>query len=177
MKLKDERGFLRDCVNGSTRLWRCRMRASCSLTRHAVFQYIHAYQANRTLSPLQIKPLTEEEKKQKLAELKERMAAKKAAKAKEEAKESVANEAIRRKAGRVRQMRPKERHPSVPVAETLTLFVGHECDSGGDETEGAHQGGREEATRCASPSRHLAPETNQHAHAQRNSRTRRPARQ
>ena len=67
-----------------------------------MFQYICAYQADRTLFSLQIKPLTEEEKKQKLAELKERMAAKKAAKAKEEAKESVANEAIRRKAGRVR---------------------------------------------------------------------------
>ncbi|KAL4249933.1 Ubiquitin-related domain-containing protein [Abortiporus biennis] len=48
----------------------------------------------------EIKPLTEEEKKQKLAELKEKMTAKRAAKAKEEAKESVANEAIRRKAGR-----------------------------------------------------------------------------
>ncbi|KAI0714153.1 ubiquitin-related domain-containing protein [Cerioporus squamosus] len=48
----------------------------------------------------EIRPLTEEEKKQRLAELKERMAAKKAAKAKEEAKESIANEAIRRKAGK-----------------------------------------------------------------------------
>ena len=45
--------------------------------------------------------MTEEEKKQKLAELKERLAAKRAAKAKEEAKESLANEAIRRKAGKV----------------------------------------------------------------------------
>ncbi|KAI0358218.1 hypothetical protein OH77DRAFT_1421525 [Trametes cingulata] len=48
----------------------------------------------------EIRPLTEEEKKQKLAELKEKLAAKRAAKAKEEAKESLANEAIRRKAGR-----------------------------------------------------------------------------
>ncbi|KAI8996496.1 ubiquitin-related domain-containing protein [Trametes punicea] len=48
----------------------------------------------------EIRPLTEEEKKQKLAELKERLAAKRAAKAKEEAKESLANEAIRRKAGK-----------------------------------------------------------------------------
>ena len=46
--------------------------------------------------------MTEEEKKQKLAELRERMAAKKAVKAKEEAKETIANEAIRRKAGKVR---------------------------------------------------------------------------
>ena len=49
----------------------------------------------------QIKPLTEEEKKQKLAELREKMAAKRAAKAKEEAKEHLANEAIRRKSGKV----------------------------------------------------------------------------
>ncbi len=52
----------------------------------------------------QIKPLTEEEKRQRLAELKERMAAKRAAKAKEEAKETIANEAIRRKAGKVRRL-------------------------------------------------------------------------
>ncbi|KAI0343360.1 hypothetical protein BDW22DRAFT_1356997 [Trametopsis cervina] len=48
----------------------------------------------------EIKPLTEEEKKQKLAELREKMAAKRAAKAKEEAKEFKANEAIRRKTGK-----------------------------------------------------------------------------
>jgi UBX domain-containing protein 1/4 len=45
--------------------------------------------------------LTEEEKKQKLAELREKMAAKRAVKAKEEAKEQKANEAIRRKSGKV----------------------------------------------------------------------------
>ena len=49
----------------------------------------------------QIKPLTEEEKKQKLADLREKMAVKRAAKAKEEAKEAQANEAIRRKSGKV----------------------------------------------------------------------------
>ncbi|KAI0766164.1 ubiquitin-related domain-containing protein [Trametes elegans] len=48
----------------------------------------------------EIKPLTEEEKKQKLAELREKLAAKRAVKAKEDAKETLANEAIRRKAGR-----------------------------------------------------------------------------
>ncbi|KAI0641992.1 ubiquitin-related domain-containing protein [Trametes meyenii] len=48
----------------------------------------------------EIKPLTEEEKKQKLAELREKMTAKRAVKAKEDAKENLANEAIRRKAGR-----------------------------------------------------------------------------
>lgn len=47
----------------------------------------------------EIKPLTEEEKKQKLAELRQRMQEKKAAKAVEEAKEARANEMIRRKGG------------------------------------------------------------------------------
>jgi len=48
----------------------------------------------------QIKPLTEEEKKQKLAELREKMAAKRSVKAEQEAKEARANEAIRRKSGK-----------------------------------------------------------------------------
>jgi len=45
--------------------------------------------------------LTEEEKKQKLAELKEKMAEKRAVKAKQEAEEHKANEALRRKGGQV----------------------------------------------------------------------------
>ena len=49
-----------------------------------------------------IKPLTEDEKKQKLAELRDKMAEKRANKAAEEAKEAKANELIRRKAGKVR---------------------------------------------------------------------------
>ncbi|PCH44531.1 hypothetical protein WOLCODRAFT_139057 [Wolfiporia cocos MD-104 SS10] len=54
----------------------------------------------------EIKPLTEEERNQKLAELREKMAAKRAVKAKEEARENLANEAIRRKAGRdINQLR------------------------------------------------------------------------
>ncbi|KAG8930081.1 hypothetical protein FRC02_004652 [Tulasnella sp. 418] len=48
----------------------------------------------------EIKPLTEEEKKQRLAELKERMAKKRAVKAEEDAKDAKANEALRRKAGK-----------------------------------------------------------------------------
>ncbi|KAI1790270.1 ubiquitin-related domain-containing protein [Ganoderma leucocontextum] len=48
----------------------------------------------------EIKLLTEEEKKQKLAELREKMDVKRAVKAKEDAKENLANEAIRRKAGK-----------------------------------------------------------------------------
>ncbi|KAF9466174.1 ubiquitin-related domain-containing protein [Collybia nuda] len=48
----------------------------------------------------EIKPLTEEEKKQKLEELREKMAEKRAKKAVEEAKEAKINENIRRKAGK-----------------------------------------------------------------------------
>ncbi|VDC05182.1 unnamed protein product [Peniophora sp. CBMAI 1063] len=47
----------------------------------------------------EIKPLTEEEKKQRLADLREKMAAKRAVKAKQEAEEAKANELIRRKGG------------------------------------------------------------------------------
>ncbi|KAF8606040.1 hypothetical protein BDV93DRAFT_438020 [Ceratobasidium sp. AG-I] len=47
----------------------------------------------------EIKPLTEEEKKERLSELRARMEEKKAAKAAEEAKEARANELIRRKGG------------------------------------------------------------------------------
>ncbi|OAX35414.1 DNA-binding protein [Rhizopogon vinicolor AM-OR11-026] len=47
-----------------------------------------------------VKPLTEEEKKQKLAELREKMAAKRSVKSEQEAKEARANEAIRRKSGK-----------------------------------------------------------------------------
>ena len=50
----------------------------------------------------QIKPLTEEEKQQKLADLRDKMNEKRAKKAAEEAKEAKANELIRRKAGKVR---------------------------------------------------------------------------
>jgi predicted deacetylase len=51
---------------------------------------------------IKIKPLTEEEKSQKLAELRDKMGEKRALKAAEEAKEAKANELIRRKAGKVR---------------------------------------------------------------------------
>jgi len=48
----------------------------------------------------EVKPLTEEEKKQRLDELRERMAEKRARKAVEDAKESKANENLRRKQGK-----------------------------------------------------------------------------
>lgn len=58
----------------------------------------------RLINPVQIKPLTEEEKQQKLAELREKMAEKRAKKSIEEAKEAKANEALRRKAGKVSKL-------------------------------------------------------------------------
>ncbi|KZO92852.1 hypothetical protein CALVIDRAFT_540517 [Calocera viscosa TUFC12733] len=48
----------------------------------------------------EIKPLTEEERKERLEELRQRMAGKRAVKAKEEADENKKNEAIRRRAGK-----------------------------------------------------------------------------
>lgn len=53
----------------------------------------------------QIKPLTEEEKAEKLKELREKMAAKRAKKAEEELKEQKVNENLRRKSGKVRLIR------------------------------------------------------------------------
>ena len=49
----------------------------------------------------QIKPLTEEEKKEKLAELRAKMAAKRAVKAEEDAKEAKENAKLRRKQDKV----------------------------------------------------------------------------
>ena len=48
----------------------------------------------------QIKPLTEEEKKERLAELRQRMDEKRARKKEEELKEQKVNENLRRKAGK-----------------------------------------------------------------------------
>ena len=55
---------------------------------------------------IKIKPLTEEEKKAKLAELREKMAQKRAAKQTQELLENKANEAIKRKAAKVRAKYP-----------------------------------------------------------------------
>lgn len=69
-----------------------------------------------------IKPLTEEEKKQRLEELREKMAEKRAKKAVEEAKEHKANEALRRKAGKVRML--STCYPAAPVEHAF--LVGYE---------------------------------------------------
>jgi len=56
---------------------------------------------DRLLILIQIKPLTEEEKKQKLEDLRVKMAEKRATKAKQELLENKANEMIKRKAAKV----------------------------------------------------------------------------
>lgn len=57
----------------------------------------------------QVKPLTEEEKQEKLAELRAKMAAKRTIKAEEDAKEAKAGEQIRRKQGKVRSIEKSPR--------------------------------------------------------------------
>ena len=64
---------------------------------------------------LKIKPLTEEERQQKLAELRDKMTEKRARKAAEEAKEAKANELIRRKAGKVRTI--LDPHIALPLPQ------------------------------------------------------------
>lgn len=58
-------------------------------------------------------PLTEEERKQKLEELRQKMAEKRAKKAVEEAQENKVNDALRRKAGKVRVVRLSDENPSL----------------------------------------------------------------
>ena len=70
--------------------------------RCVLSHFVHILLSTGAFIYLKIKPLTEEEKSQKLAELREKMTEKRARKAAEEAKEAKANELIRRKAGKVR---------------------------------------------------------------------------
>ncbi|KII86020.1 hypothetical protein PLICRDRAFT_165647 [Plicaturopsis crispa FD-325 SS-3] len=71
--------------------------------RNAELANFHASKSGHTNfaeSTEEIKPLTPEEKAARLAELREKMAIKRAKKAEEEARENKVNEAIRRKAGK-----------------------------------------------------------------------------
>lgn len=86
----------------------------------------------------QIQPLTEEEKKEKLAELRAKMAAKRAVKAEEDAKEALANEKIRRKQGNVGRILTTS-----SISFDLTLVFrcsGREQDQGRVEGKGDRQG-------------------------------------
>lgn len=65
----------------------------------------------------EIKPLTEEEKKQKLEELKERLKSKRAQKSVQEAAENKANEVIRRKAGKDLQKLKEEQQAKEIIKE------------------------------------------------------------
>lgn len=64
----------------------------------------HLLTSYHITNPLQIKPLTEEEKRQKLAELRQKMAEKRAQSNVKEVEDAKSNEALRRKAGKVRKM-------------------------------------------------------------------------
>ena len=79
-----------------------RARSVRGVHRGGGFSPYHVDSTTATDDAVKIKPLTEEERQQKLAELREKMTEKRARKAAEEAKEAKANELIRRKAGKVR---------------------------------------------------------------------------
>lgn len=88
-----------------TRRWRITMprRAAMISSRNLRKRFVSRGVCAVSLTPddPQIKPLTEEEKQQKLTELREKIAAKRSVKAQQEAVEARANEAIRRKSGKV----------------------------------------------------------------------------
>jgi hypothetical protein len=83
-----------------------------------------------TYDSRKIKPLTEEEKNQKLVELREKMSEKRAKKAAEEAKEAKANELIRRKAGKVRTkttlLLPRRRQANQKKKKRASLIIAQE---------------------------------------------------
>ncbi|KAK0489346.1 hypothetical protein IW261DRAFT_1444463 [Armillaria novae-zelandiae] len=78
--------------------------------RNTALANFHAEKSGHTAfeeSTEEVKPLTEEEKNAKLAELREKMAGKRAMKAAEEAVEHKENEKIRRKAGKIEEAKAK----------------------------------------------------------------------
>jgi hypothetical protein len=100
---------------------------------------------------LQVKPLTEEEKKQKLAELRDKMSEKRMRKAEEEAKEAKANELIRRKAGKVRV---GTRFACQTASDESALWIaGGLADQRRSEEQTDSEGSRSEAPRFVLPSR------------------------
>lgn len=100
--------------------------------------------SDTSLTTTQIKPLTEEEKKAKLAELREKLAAKRAVQSKEDEKSARANEASR-------QIRIILR-PSCWLTRTGSSTKGRSGrgeDQGGSAAQGDQQGGGAEAERWA----------------------------
>lgn len=82
---------------------------------------------------VQVKPLTEEEKKEKLQELRAKMSEKRSKKAEEEAKEHKANEALRRKAGKVPIMSLRD--------DGRLILAGYGKSQGGYESQAGYQRG------------------------------------
>lgn len=96
------------------------------VNRRGAFISLDSQESPLLIKPFKIKPLTEEEKQQKLAELRDKMAEKRANKAAEEAKEAKANELIRRKAGKVRTV-----NPSLPSSRQHNSHTGNSAGQRG----------------------------------------------
>ena len=92
-----------------------RARSVRGVYRGGAFSPRHVNSTTATNDAPQIKPLTEEERQKKLAELRDKMTEKRARKAAEEAKEAKANELIRRKAGKVRTI--LDPHIALPLLQ------------------------------------------------------------
>lgn len=109
----------------------------------------------------EVKPLTEEEKQQKLAELREKMAAKRAVKAKQEARENLANDAIRRKAGKdlnelreeikVKEMKKEAEAKRREKLEDAKARAAIKAQIEADKRERAEKAAREKALREGKP--------------------------
>jgi hypothetical protein len=98
--------------------------------------------------PFKIKPLTEEEKSQKLADLRDKMAEKRARKATEEAKEAKANELIRRKAGKVRLKLDPTHHQAINCCSHIS--TGSRAFQGGSKEQAGPKRPRSKAPRFVS---------------------------
>ncbi|OSX64339.1 hypothetical protein POSPLADRAFT_1180010 [Postia placenta MAD-698-R-SB12] len=109
----------------------------------------------------EIKPLTEEEKKQKLAELREKMSEKRAVKAQQEARENLANETIRRKAGkdmnelreeiRAKEMKKEAEAKRREKVEDAKARAAIKAQIEADKRERAAKAAREKALREGKP--------------------------
>lgn len=100
-----------------------------------------------------VKPLTDEEKKQKLQELREKLAAKRAVKSVAETQEQKSNEIIRRKAGKARRLR------SIHPRRCSCDLAGRGPDQAGPAAQGGREGGRGAQARCVRPLTDHAPLT------------------
>lgn len=93
--------FSRTRLSLNSTLRRVATTNSRNLQRRYVRMMTYSLDLHATHSYFKVKPLTEEEKKERLAELRAKMAEKRSRKTIEEAAEQKANEQLRRKAGKV----------------------------------------------------------------------------